>query len=620
LIKYVYFLLFSASLFAQDIKIPTKFLEEGSLYSDLDKSSNQLSNPVVAFGIGDKCVVIGFLGRDNYKVQYKEWEGIVKDMDLLVNEKMSDLYFDFQEKERAKAIELEQIRKREMQEVIKYGKVLSDEKRQQITRDSIAKVNAENLKQARISDSIAQVKLIEKNRLEAMRAEALKKAELMKSKRLADSVAQVQALEKLRLDNLKAQELKLLEAQKAQRVKDSIAEIAAIESKRLEKERALTLKKEAELEKQRVKDSTAKAKLEDKKRLEFEKEQAKAAEAKIKKEKDALAKAEEIEKKRLKFEQEQAKIRKEAEALEAKRLRDSTAKANEVLRKQKEAEDKRLEIERAKIAELNRLAEQNRLARKEEKRVSDSITKAEELNRLKVKREQEKLKLEQEAELEFNRINDSITRAKVARALILKDEKQKALEAAEKRQELLEQKKELEQEAGVAKLEGNAVTAINRVNQPEDGMLSQNENLERMEFRNKCHFVLDEYDDYARKATIKTESYDVSKNIGVELFRYGYRASVFINSSLDLGCVSYLPNNRSKVIIRLENNKVVTLYHSWNMDCGEFLFKADLSSAKIASLKKSPIKSIKLIGTKGSKEIENIKYKEIFMDKLKCVE
>ena len=95
------------SLFAQDISIPTKFLEDGKLYKNLDKSSNQLSEPVVAFSINDKCVVIGFLGRDNYKVRFKEWEGIVKDIDLLVTEKMSDLYFDFQEKESLKAIELE---------------------------------------------------------------------------------------------------------------------------------------------------------------------------------------------------------------------------------------------------------------------------------------------------------------------------------------------------------------------------------------------------------------------------------------------------------------------------------------------------------------------------------
>ena len=95
------------SLFAQDISIPTKFLEDGNLYKNLDKTSNQLSEPVVAFSINDKCVVIGFLGRDNYKVRFKEWEGIVKDIDLLVTEKMSDLYFDFQEKESLKAIELE---------------------------------------------------------------------------------------------------------------------------------------------------------------------------------------------------------------------------------------------------------------------------------------------------------------------------------------------------------------------------------------------------------------------------------------------------------------------------------------------------------------------------------
>jgi len=287
------------SLFAQDIKIPTKFLEEGNLYKNLDESSNQLSNPVVAFGIGDKCVVIDFLGHDNYKVQYKEWQGIVKDMDLLVNEKMSDLYFEFQERESRKAVELENVRKKEMQEVIKYGKVLSEEKRQEIARDSIAKINAQNLEKIRISDSIAQVKLIEKNRLEALKAEALKKEEILRSKRLADSVAKVKALEKLRLDNLMAEERKLAEQQKAQRIQDSIIQLEVLEKKRIEKERALVKKKEAELEKQRIKDSIATAKEKEKQRLELEKEQAKTEALKIKRINDSLVKAKEIEKKRL---------------------------------------------------------------------------------------------------------------------------------------------------------------------------------------------------------------------------------------------------------------------------------------------------------------------------------
>jgi hypothetical protein len=37
-------------------------------------------------------------------------------------------------------------------------------------------------------------------------------------------------------------------------------------------------------------------------------------------------------------------------------------------------------------------------------------------------------------------------------------------------------------------------------------------------------------------------------------------------------------------------------------------------------LKKTPIESITLRGTKYSRDITNVEYKEFFMDKLKCIE
>ena len=98
------------------------------------------------------------------------------------------------------------------------------------------------------------------------------------------------------------------------------------------------------------------------------------------------------------------------------------------------------------------------------------------------------------------------------------------------------------------------------------------------------------------------------------------KKNVFFNLSKDLGCASYLPNQRSSVKVTLENGKVVSFYHSWDIECGDFLFKAVLNASKISSLKSAPIKSIVLRGTKGTWEILNVTYKEFFMDKLKCVE
>lgn len=56
------------------------------------------------------------------------------------------------------------------------------------------------------------------------------------------------------------------------------------------------------------------------------------------------------------------------------------------------------------------------------------------------------------------------------------------------------------------------------------------------------------------------------------------------------------------------------------MECGEFLFKGNLSKSKMEILKKSPIKSIRLKATRGAMDITIIEYKAFFIDKLKCIE
>jgi len=145
--------------------------------------------------------------------------------------------------------------------------------------------------------------------------------------------------------------------------------------------------------------------------------------------------------------------------------------------------------------------------------------------------------------------------------------------------------------------------------------------LERIKFRDSCHYQINEYDRFYNITTIRTEPYTLNKNLTVELYKQGRKTDVFFNLSEDLGCASYLPNQRSSVKITLENNRIINFYHSWDIECGEvFLFKAKLSSAHIDILKNSPIKSIVFHGTQGYKEINFIDYKEFFIDKLKCIE
>ena len=142
-----------------------------------------------------------------------------------------------------------------------------------------------------------------------------------------------------------------------------------------------------------------------------------------------------------------------------------------------------------------------------------------------------------------------------------------------------------------------------------------------MKYRDSCHYQINEYDKFYNITTIRTEAYSISNNLTVELYKQSRKENVFFNYSGDLGCASYLSNQRSSVKITLENNKVISFYHSWDIECGDiFNFKARLTATQINILKTSPIKSITLKGTEDSKEISFINYKEFFIDKLKCIE
>ena len=149
---------------------------------------------------------------------------------------------------------------------------------------------------------------------------------------------------------------------------------------------------------------------------------------------------------------------------------------------------------------------------------------------------------------------------------------------------------------------------------------NEQERLEKIKFRNTCHYAMNEFDDIDRIKILRTDPYNITKDLTIELFKRGKSVNVFFNLNEDLGCASYLPGNRSYVKVKLENNQNITFYHSWDMDCGDFRFKGVISKSQMALLQNSPIKSVFLKGTKASSEITNIEYSEFFIDKLKCIE
>lgn len=156
--------------------------------------------------------------------------------------------------------------------------------------------------------------------------------------------------------------------------------------------------------------------------------------------------------------------------------------------------------------------------------------------------------------------------------------------------------------------------------QTDDKINQESRDIERKELRFTCHYQMNEIDTFYNEKIVKTENYKVNDHLKIELYRIGNKKHVFINFDNKLGCASYFSHNRSYAKIKLDNNTVVTIYHSWNVDCANFSLKGILTNASISKLKASPIKSIKLQGTKDFIEIENVKYKEFFMDKLGCLD
>lgn len=203
-------------------------------------------------------------------------------------------------------------------------------------------------------------------------------------------------------------------------------------------------------------------------------------------------------------------------------------------------------------------------------------------------------------------------------------------ESEEKRQRLALQ--ELEKKRAIEIIERNKQDSIakiiaedntkkaNKISKKKDKVEKEITVLSATNTTNTCDYAMNEFDSIDKVKLIRTEPANIAENLTAELFKRGKNNYIFFNLLEDLGCASYLPNNRSSAKVTLENNKIITFYHSWDMYCGEFNFKANLSNSQMAMLKKSPIKSLKFHGTESSKEITTIFYKTFFIDKLQCIE
>ena len=561
MVKHIYPLLiffsFTLNLISQEAKISTKFSQDGNLY----QTSTKASQTIAEFKENEKCIVTGYLGNYTYKIKYKDLVGFVKDQDLFVNEQMMDLYFDHEEKERDKAIQ-ERKQKQEKADTILIQAAEEKKLIEQQRIDSMAKIENEaksKLLEIKQNDSIAKVKEEQKiERIAQRKKDSINQAIKEQNRILA---------EKQKNDSITKAEDAAKKQLKIQKRNDSITQAKENQKKALEQlkkrnDSVVKVKAQQKIEAERKKnDSLTKVKEDKKKDLK-----------ELRKRNDSVAKG------------------KEQQKTEAKR------KKNDSLTQVKEDKKKALKELKKRNYSIAKAKAQEKALEEKRKKNTISQTKEEQSNRIIEKRRYDSIikvrELETKQLIELRRQNDSIAR--------IIEKERKELEALRNR-------------TAIAK---EANTSNSKEEENKKATL-----LERIKYRASCHYQINEYDRFYNITTIRTEPYTLNKNLTVELYKQGRKTDVFFNLSEDLGCATYLPNQRSSVKITLENNRIVNFYHSWDIECGElFLFKARLSSININILKKSPIKSIVIHGTQGYKEINFIEYKEFFIDKLKCIE
>lgn len=651
MVKYIYplfiFLSFTIQLFSQEASISTKFSQDGKLYQTEAKSSEAIAE----FKENQKCVVTAFLGNYTYKIKYKDLVGFVKDQYLFVNEQMMDLYFDHEEKQREKAVEERKNRQgkvdaiaREAQEKIE----LIEQKR----RDSIAAIKAkeiERLLQIKRNDSIVKAKeeqriqRIAKAKKDSIAKVVKEQNRLLAEKQRNDSIATVREETRKQLEIQKRNDsiAKVKDAERKQQIEkrktDSIVQLAK------ERNRILIEKRKKEAIEKAKKEAAAKTELEAQKELARQKRNAPIAKVedeaktleKIRK-KDSIAKIEADQKNALallrKRNDSVVEIRNQEKALAETKRKDSIARIEEeekkalaVLRKRNDSISKIISQEKA-LAQTKRedsiinAKAQEKLALEELRKRNTSIAKAniEKNNTVtgnqnadsnQVKIDQSKLSFEKKR-------YDSIVK--------VREQERKQLVKLRRQNDSISKIIEEERKALETLRKDNAnVTAQVKNNSSIDSKAENQkrlEMLERLKFRDSCHYQINEFDKFYNITTIRTEAYALSNNLTVELYKQGKKLNVFFNYDGDLGCASYLPNQRSSVKVTLENNQTISFYHSWDIECNAFLFKGRLSSSQIEQLKNAPIKSILIKGTEDSTEINFIDYKEFFIDKLKCIE
>ncbi len=84
----------------------------------MNKNQNDSSVVLAQFEANDASIVIGYLGKDQYKIKYKDFIGFVDSQYLVFNDEIDDLFYEFQDRERLKTIEQEELRRQKIKEIV----------------------------------------------------------------------------------------------------------------------------------------------------------------------------------------------------------------------------------------------------------------------------------------------------------------------------------------------------------------------------------------------------------------------------------------------------------------------------------------------------------------------
>ena len=158
-----------------------------------------------------------------------------------------------------------------------------------------------------------------------------------------------------------------------------------------------------------------------------------------------------------------------------------------------------------------------------------------------------------------------------------------------------------------------------------DSIIKEYKNKELLkikERRNNCHYERNEIDQFDNILIKTTEYYliEESSKTYIKIKKYGNSFLIYVSIDMSLGCASSYSHNKSFVKFKLENEDVITVFHTADIECSDFTLIGSISKSQINRLKVSPIKYIRLQGTEYYKDLDMISYNNFFIDKLKCVE